>query len=163
MVLVKTLIFTILVPGMVTVIVPYALVSRYPARLPVPLGLFRYGGWILILVGAGMYLRCGWDFSIAGRGTPAPIAPPKELVVRGFYRYTRNPMYIGIITVLLGETILTSSLVQFIYSVIVFTFFYLFVVYYEEPNLRRRFGEPYERYFATVPRWLPSFRNRDTG
>jgi len=162
-VLVKTLIFTILVPGTVTGIVPYALVSRYPARLPVQLGLFRYGGWILVLVGAGMYLRCGWDFSIAGRGTPAPIAPPKELVVRGLYRYTRNPMYIGIITVLLGETVLTSSRVQFIYSVIVFTFFYLFVVYYEEPNLRRRFGEPYERYCATVPRWLPGFRNRDAG
>jgi protein-S-isoprenylcysteine O-methyltransferase Ste14 len=108
-----------------------------------------------------MYLRCGWDFSIAGRGTPAPISPLKELVVRGFYRYTRNPMYVGIIMVLLGETVLTSSLIQFVYTFIVFTFFYLFVVYYEEPNLRRRFGEPYERYCATVPRWLLSFRNKD--
>lgn len=163
MILFKTLIFTILVPGTVTVIVPWALVSRYPARLPVELGLLRYGGGILIVVGAIIYLRCAWDFSIAGHGTPAPIAPPEELVVRGFYRFTRNPMYVGVTTVLVGEFVLTSSLVQFAYASIVFVIVRTFVVYYEEPNLRRRFGESYERYCATVPRWLPIFFKKNAG
>jgi protein-S-isoprenylcysteine O-methyltransferase Ste14 len=160
--LIKTLFFTILVPGTVTVIVPYGLVSIYPARFPVQLGLFQYGGAILILVGVAMYLRCGWDFSTVGRGTPAPIAPPKELVIRGLYHHTRNPMYVGITTVLLGESILTSSLVLLVYTLFVITFFYLFVVYYEEPNLGRKFGESYQRYCATVPRWLPHLNRQTT-
>ena len=163
MVLFKTLIFTILVPGTVTVIVPWALVSKYPARLPVELALLRYGGGILIVVGAIIYLRCAWDFSTAGYGTPAPIAPPEKLVVRGFYRFTRNPMYVGVTTVLIGEFVLTSSLVQFAYAWIVFVIVRTFVVYYEEPNLRRRFGEPYERYCATVPRWFPNFWKKHAG
>jgi len=97
----KTLIFTVIVPGAVTVYIPYLLLSSPPA--PLPVGMSRYFGLLPMLFGTAIYFRCAWDFAFAGKGTPAPIDPPKELVVRGLYRYARNPMYVGILTLLAGE------------------------------------------------------------
>ena len=108
-----------------------------------------------MLLGASIYLWCAWDFTFAGRGTPAPIDPPKALVVRGLYRYMRNPMYVGVLSILVGEALFFESRTLFEYAAIVFIFFYLFVVLYEEPVLKQKFGEPYQRYRQTVPRWLP--------
>jgi protein-S-isoprenylcysteine O-methyltransferase Ste14 len=157
--LIKTIIFTILVPGTVTVLVPYWLLSSSPSP-PLRLGPFRYFGLIPILIGAAIYFWCAWDFTFAGRGTPAPIDPPKELVVRGLYRYVRNPMYVGILSILVGEALLFSSRTLLVYTVIVFTLFFLFVTIYEEPHLKKKFGEPYRRYCNSVPRWLPlSFKH----
>ncbi len=153
----KTLIFTILVPGTVAVLVPWMLLP-YSTRPSLPIGVFRSAGWVLILSGAGIYFRCAWDFAVSGRGTPAPIAPPEDLVLRGLYRFVRNPMYIGIVLVLAGEAVLLASLIHFGYSAIVLLCFHLFVVLYEEPNLQRKFGRSYENYCATVPRWIPGFR-----
>jgi len=154
----KTLIFTIVVPGTVTVLIPYWLLSSRPARPSWEFGVYRYLGVIPILTGAAIYFRCAWDFMFAGRGTPAPIDPPKELVVRGLYRYVRNPMYVGILTLLLGEAVLFESRALLEYAGWAFLLFYLWVLVYEEPALRRKFGESYQRYCQAVPRWIPRWR-----
>lgn len=124
MVLFKTLIFTFLVPGTVTILIPYWLMSSRAAQ-PLPLDAFRYLGAPPLLFGVAIYFWCAWDFTFAGRGTPAPIDPPKELVVRGLYRYVRNPMYVGILSILLGEALLFASQRLFEYTVVVFGFFSL--------------------------------------
>ncbi|HEV2915279.1 MAG TPA: isoprenylcysteine carboxylmethyltransferase family protein [Pyrinomonadaceae bacterium] len=155
MILLKTIIFTFLVPGTVTILVPYWLLSSRSAPLPMQFGIFRYCGAPLLLLGAAIYSWCAWDFTFTGRGTPAPIDPPKELVVRGLYRYVRNPMYIGILSILSGEALLFESRRLFAYTAGVFILYYVIVLLYEEPILRRKFGESYERYCKAVPRWLP--------
>jgi protein-S-isoprenylcysteine O-methyltransferase Ste14 len=155
MILIKTLIFTVLVPGTVTIVIPAWLLSSRSGPTPLELGVVRYSGVLPILLGAAMYAWCAWDFTFAGKGTPAPIDPPKELVVRGLYRYVRNPMYVGILSILIGEALFFQSGVLFEYAIIVFISFHLFVVLFEEPILKRKFGDSYQRYRQAVPRWLP--------
>ena len=154
MVLLKTIVFTFLVPGSVTILVPYLLLSSRPVP-PLELGPVRYFGTLPILVGAAIYFWCAWDFTFAGRGTPAPIDPPKELVVRGLYRYVRNPIYIGILLILLGEALLFASQRLFAYLAVMFIVYFLVVVLYEEPTLKHKFGESYRKYCKDVPRWIP--------
>lgn len=101
---------------------------------------------------------CIWDFARVGRGTLAPVDPPRQLVVRGLYRYVRNPMYLSVTTIVLGELILTRSIALLIYWAIWFAVVNAFVIGYEEPTLRRQFGASYESYRETVPRWIPTFR-----
>ncbi|HWP45479.1 MAG TPA: isoprenylcysteine carboxylmethyltransferase family protein, partial [Blastocatellia bacterium] len=90
-----------------------------------------------------------------GRGTPAPYDPPRRLVVSGLYRYTRNPMYVGIVTLLIGEALAFRSISLAIYSAAVWPLFHLRVIYYEEPKLRELFGQDYLDYCKKVSRWLP--------
>jgi protein-S-isoprenylcysteine O-methyltransferase Ste14 len=106
-------------------------------------------------MGAVTYLLCAWDFTFTGMGTPAPIDPPKELVVKGLYCYVRNPMYMGITFILLGEGFLFESAVLFLYAGFLLVCAHLFIVYYEEPTLRRLFGTSYESYCNSVSRWIP--------
>jgi protein-S-isoprenylcysteine O-methyltransferase Ste14 len=115
----------------------------------------QYLALLLLLLGTAVYLRCVWDFAVTGRGTPAPIDAPKVLVVRGLYRYVRNPMYVGVLLVVLGWSALFGSSALLIYAGSVGLFFHLFVVVVEEPILRRKFGESYEQYCSSVRRWLP--------
>jgi protein-S-isoprenylcysteine O-methyltransferase Ste14 len=152
----KTLIFTILVPGTVAVVLPYRLAASSGAWGPVAFGSLRYIGLLFIVAGALIYLWCAWDFAFTGKGTPAPIDPPKELVVRGLYKYVRNPMYVGVLWLVLGQAVWFQALPLFGYAAIVFLLFSAFVLFYEEPALRRKFGDAYERYCETVPRWLPN-------
>jgi protein-S-isoprenylcysteine O-methyltransferase Ste14 len=147
----KNLLFTIFVPSTVALYVP---VFVFPhAALEVSIG--NLGGAVLLFVGASIYLWCLWDFASTGRGTPAPIDPPKVLVVRGLYRYTRNPMYVGVLGVIFGWAWLFRDLPLAIYGICVATCFHLFVVLYEEPNLKRMFGSSYEEYCSRVARWVP--------
>jgi protein-S-isoprenylcysteine O-methyltransferase Ste14 len=122
------------------------------------LGPARYSGLMPLLVGLVMILRCFADF--VRRGTPAPYDPPRELVVAGLYRYVRNPQYVGVVLVLVGEALLTGMVVLFGYAAIMALGYHLFVRYYEEPTLGRLFGEPYARYREAVPRWLPRWPGR---
>jgi protein-S-isoprenylcysteine O-methyltransferase Ste14 len=104
----KNLLFTVLVPGTVAVFLPYWMVARSGQALTVdPVRLLLAGP--LMLLGATIYFWCLWDFAVTGRGTPAPIDPPKHLVVRGLYRYVRNPMYVGVLLVIAGWAALSAS------------------------------------------------------
>lgn len=154
----KTLIFTVFVPGTVTVLVPRLLLSSDFELASMKLRSLGFFGGIFILLGVLIYLRCAWDFTFAGKGTPAPIDPPKELVAQGLYRFVRNPMYLGVLLILFGEAMLFESRTVFVYAAVVFSFFHLFVVLYEEPALQRQFGVSYQRYCSAVPRWIPNFR-----
>lgn len=149
----KTLIFTVFVPGTVTVAIPYWLL---PAGAEFSLAGWRLIGLVPIALGAVFYLRCAWDFASVGRGTPAPIDPPKVLVVRRLYRLVRNPMYVGVLLILFGEAVVFASRVLVRYALVVWLLFHLFVIIYEEPTLKEKFGAAYEDYCKAVPRWIPA-------
>jgi len=150
--LLKVLVFTIIVPGTVAGYIPYVLL---PAGFVSRAEGLAVAGALPMGLGAAIYAWCVWDFAVAGRGTPAPIDPPQALVIRGLYRHVRNPMYVGVTLVLLGESALFRSLPLLIYASVVASGFHLFVVLHEEPALRRRFGAAYEEYCQAVPRWIP--------
>ena len=155
--LLKLLVFTLLVPCTFTLWLPrYFYLSVY--RTAIVWDAFSIGAVLLIALGIAGYLWTSLDFAFAGRGTPAPIDPPKELVVRGLYRYVRNPMYISVALVLGGECLLFRSWVLARYLAWCFAIFFLFVLFYEEPVLRSKFGPVYEEYCRDVPRWLPRLR-----
>jgi protein-S-isoprenylcysteine O-methyltransferase Ste14 len=149
--LLKNLLFTIVVPGTVAGYLPLAIAGgRPPAAGPV----FASGCAVLGL-GAAVYVWCVWDFAVFGRGTPAPLDAPKRLVVRGLYRYTRNPMYVGVLTAILGWAVVYRSPGMLLYAAAVGLCFQGFIVLYEEPHLERLFGREYQDYRARVGRWLP--------
>jgi protein-S-isoprenylcysteine O-methyltransferase Ste14 len=148
----KNLIFTIFVPGTVAFYFPCTIGRR---ALAVPsFGLGRIlPAAPLLLTGSAIYLWCLWDFATAGRGTPASLDPPRELVVRGLYRIVRNPMYLGVLLVIAGWLALFRILALLEYAAVVGLFFHGFVVLVEEPSLGRRFGAAYEAYCHKVRRW----------
>ena len=149
--LLKNVLFTVLVPGTVAVYVPLLIAeSRAPAS-----GLTLALALAVLIVGATVYAWCVWDFATFGRGTPAPIDAPKKLVVRGLYRYTRNPMYVGVLTVIVGWAIFFRTTDLVLYALAVGTCFHLFIILYEERHLTGEFGSQYESYRSDVARWLP--------
>jgi protein-S-isoprenylcysteine O-methyltransferase Ste14 len=152
---IKTLLFTILVPGTATVGVPYLLLLHAPAWSSFNLGPLRYGGVAPVIAGALGYLWCAWEFTFTGRGTPAPLDPPKVFVATGLYRVVRNPMYVSVLLVLLGEALLFESWALLAYALVFWGCAHLFVLYYEEPTLKKKFGLSYENYLLAIPRWLP--------
>jgi len=159
----RAAVFVVLVPGVVAGYVPYRLL-RTAGRLRVPeLTVWSAAGFVLSVVGGAVLLKCVWDFFAVGSGTLAPVDPPRRLVASGLYRHTRNPMYNGVLSLLLGDALMFGSAGLAVYAVFVFAFFHLFVVLYEEPALANRFGESYEAYSSSVPRWgftLHPYRQR---
>src|SRR5215813_7615194 len=154
MLFLRSIFFTILQPGTVTILIPYWLISSR-SNSAAPHQTLRYLGLPLIIIGTATLLWCIWDFFSSGRGTISPIDPPKHLVVRGLYRYVRNPMYVSVMTILLGEAIFFES-TAILFEAGVFIFLaHSFVVLYEEPVLQQKFGESYEGYKQTVGRWIP--------
>jgi len=150
----KASLFTLLVPGTVVVLVPYLLVTDTSLGAIDILGMSLVGLLPLVL-GAALYLRCAYDFAWSGRGTPAPIDPPAELVISGPYRYSRNPMYIGVLAMLAGEALLYLDLRLLSFLVVMAVIFNVFILGYEERALGRQFGDGYARYCEAVPRWVP--------
>ncbi len=151
MILLKNLIFTLVVPGTVGVYVPLLI-----AREQAPVSGSRFAiALTLLTAGGALYAWCVWNFAVVGRGTPAPIDAPKKLVTHGPYRLVRNPMYLGVLAVILGLAVLLQSAAVLGYAVGVGVCCHLFVVLYEEPHLRRAFGAEYENYCLRVGRWLP--------
>ena len=112
------------------------------------------------VLGFAVALRCVWDFGWTGHGTPAPMVPPKRLVIVGFYRHVRNPMYLGLVTGWIGLWIVfgNANLLAIATALAVVLGIHLFVILYEEPTLRRKFGTDYETYCRNVSRWLPHLR-----
>lgn len=147
----KVALFTVVMPGTFAGLLPVLIVRDRAvacgATLVLACGLFALG---LVL-----YLRSAWDFAAFGSGTPAPIDAPKRLVTRGFYRYTRNPMYVASLTVVIGWATLFGAAVLVAYAILLFVVFSLFIRLYEEPRLAREFGEEYATYVSRVGRWLP--------
>ena len=153
---IRTLIFTVFVPGFWTVMMPYWLLPR-PVRADVRGA--GAAGWLLIAAGIALYFACAfWGFAVRGRGTPMPLDPPKDLVVVGPYRIVRNPMYWSVAFVMLGEATVFHSvaLLQLVAAFAVGVI--LFVLLIEEPGLKAKFGGEYEQYCRKVPRWLPRIR-----
>lgn len=134
--------------------------SRVDFNWTNPLHLFA---GLLIASGAMLLLTCIYEFAARGRGTLSPVDPPTELVVRGLYRYVRNPMYLSVLTIVAGEIILTRSAALLWYWLAFFVAANLFVRAYEEPYLRSRFGESYERYLRDVGRWIPRLSRKREG
>ncbi len=151
----KNLLFTVLVPGTVAVYVPLRIAQDHSAAGGSTLAIAVAG----LVVGAAVYAWCVWDFATFGRGTPAPIDAPKNLVMRGLYRYTRNPMYVGVTAVILGWAALFRDGNLILYALVVGICFHLFILLYEEPHLLREFGSQYEAYRSSVSRWLPTPRS----
>ncbi len=149
--LLKTTLFTVVMPGTFAVLLPILLAGDRTAASGATLGLALF----LFAFGSVRYLRSAWDFAVYGSGTPAPIDAPKRLVVRGFYCYTRNPMYLAPLSLVIGWATLFGAVILVAYAVLLFVFFSLFIRLYEEPRLAREFGIDYAAYASQVGRWLP--------
>ncbi len=153
---VKASVFTLVVPGAVVVLVPYLLMTDASLGAIDVFGMSLLG-LPLIILGTALYLRCAYEFVLSGRGTPAPIDPPAHLVTTGPYRYSRNPMYIGPLVILIGETLLYGALPLLYFLLALAAGFHIFIVSYEERALGQQFGEAYARYCEAVPRWIPGW------
>jgi protein-S-isoprenylcysteine O-methyltransferase Ste14 len=153
----RSLLWTLLLPGMVAGYIPWRFygLSRVHIDATNPLTLLAL---FIIIAGVALLLACIWEFAARGKGTLSPVDPPKALVVEGLYRYVRNPMYLSVSSIVLGEALLARSPALLVYWMIFFVAANLFVILYEEPALRRRFGESYVRYQERVGRWLPRIR-----
>lgn len=152
---IKNLIFVVLVPGLVAGWVPLHWFGR-DAQWPA--GSWEPRHWLgaaIGAIGAGIVLHCVWLFAVKGRGTPAPIDPCKKLVHRGLYRWVRNPMYLGVLTVVASQMVFFWSWHIGVYLFCLMCTFQTFVVLYEEPALSSQFGAMYEDYRRDVPRWWP--------
>ena len=149
--------FLLLAPGTVAGLVPWW-ISRWQMQMPFwGFTPFRFIGALLIAAGIPVLFESFGRFALQGVGTPAPIFPTQHLVVKGFYRYVRNPMYVAIASVILGQALLLGNIRVLAYAIFVWLAFHLFVLIYEEPTLRKFFGAEYETFCAHVPRWLPRF------
>jgi protein-S-isoprenylcysteine O-methyltransferase Ste14 len=154
MLLLKNLLFTLIAPCSVALWIPY-LITRKDTPYS---GISLLIAILFFVIGAVFYLWCQWNFAKYGRGTPAPIDAPKKLVIRGLYKYVRNPMYVGMITALLGWLTLYHSWRLVRFTVFIWICFELFIIFYEEPHLRKIFGAEYEEYCAKVGRWFPKLK-----
>jgi protein-S-isoprenylcysteine O-methyltransferase Ste14 len=148
----------VLLPGLFAGYFPWRFFGLREVQLNLqnPVHVF---GLLCIALGGTLLATCIWEFARTGGGTLAPVDPPRELVVRGLYRYVRNPMYLSVTMIVLGEVLLTRSRELLMYWAIWFVGVNLFVIGYEEPTLRRRFGVAYDRYREEVGRWLPRFHS----
>ena len=150
----RSLVWTVALPGMVAGYVPWRYVGLAHATIsgrdPI-----QWVGLVLVVLGAGVLATCIWEFARSGRGTLAPVDPPKHLVVEGLYRYVRNPMYVGVTTILLGELAIAQTSALAVYCACWLVAVNLFIIGYEEPTLRRQFGASYEEYTKSVRRWIP--------
>ena len=147
----RNLVFTIVVPGLGGVWVPWWIMTRDG-------GTATPAAWEavpVIVAGAALYGWCVWNFAAVGNGTPGLWDAPRRVVATGPYRWVRNPIYIGALLVVLGEAWLFMSLPVLAYAGAMAVFFHLFVTGYEERKLSRRFGDSYLEYRRRVPRWIP--------
>lgn len=153
----RSLLWTFLFPGVFAGYLPWRFfgLDRVQVDWADPIHL---AGVMLVALGAALLGACIFEFARSGRGTLSPVDPPRHLVVRGLYRYVRNPMYLSVTTIVLGEGLLTRSVALAIYWAVWFLCVNLFVMGYEEPTLRDQFGDSYDEYTRRVPRWIPLMR-----
>ena len=155
-VLVRAIVYAALFIGFVLVYLPGRFLSWSGIVAPARTGVPQVAGMIVVAIGTAIALWCVFTFVFIGKGTPAPFDPPRKLVVRGPYRFVRNPMYLGAGMTLAGAALYYQSLPFLGYTALFFLATHLFVVLYEEPTLRRTFGDEYEAYCRRTKRWLPT-------
>ena len=154
----RSLLWVVLLPGVVAGFIPW----RYfhfrfnAARFDV----LTIAGLVCMTAGIALLAACVWEFARSGRGTLSPVDPPRHLVVHGLYRYVRNPMYLAVTAIVLGEAMIARSRDLVVYWAVFFLVANIFVIGYEEPNLRRRFGASYDEYTRSVRRWIPRLSAR---
>lgn len=153
---IRAVVFLLLFPGAIAGWIPWIVHTPRP-NLP----SMHSAGLLLVAIGWGVLLWCARDFARRGRGTPAPYDPPRALVTTGLYQYVRNPMYVGVLTAILGLAIWWWSPSVLTYAVGIALVFHFRVLIYEEPRLAESFASDFTRYRAEVPRWLPRLRNRN--
>ena len=146
--------FFVVAPGTVAGLVPWWISRRglETVTLEWPLQAL---GVLLIAAGALVLMYCFVRFAIQGLGTPAPVFPTRHLVVSGLYRFVRNPMYLAVVSVIFGQSLLFGNVRVLCYGALVWLAFHLFVFVYEEPTLRSTYGAAYQRFCGAVPRWIP--------
>jgi protein-S-isoprenylcysteine O-methyltransferase Ste14 len=155
--IVGSAVFLVIAPGFVAGLAPWW-ISRWrleAAFFGIP--LFRFVGGTLITLGVIGLLDSFVRFAVQGVGTPAPVFPTRHLVVSGLYRYVRNPMYVAVVSTILGQGFVLGNVMLLKYGGLVWLLFHLFVLAYEEPTLRASFGSEYKVFCAEVPRWIPRF------
>jgi protein-S-isoprenylcysteine O-methyltransferase Ste14 len=151
----RNLFFTIIHPGLVVGLIPYWLLSLSGNNsFRFRFNFYQYLGIPLFLIGLFVLLHCIIRFAVVGRGTLSPIDPTKKLVTSGIYRYTRNPMYLGVLMTLIGEALFFKSYHLGIYLLIMALIFNFFILVVEEPRLHEDFGDEYSHYRNKVRRWL---------
>ena len=152
----KTLLFTVLVPGTVAVLLPQLLAKWRPhPKLPIRSRPARLAGNLALVSGTVLYLHTTFQFGSEGGGTPSPTDEPEELVTGGLYSYSRNPMYVGVLLIILGQALRQRSVSILWWGVGMWLGFHNRVLRFEEPHLAEKHGEAYEQYREEVPRWFP--------
>lgn len=152
----RNFLFTILQPGIVAGLIPYLILGGHHviAVFEQSFGFRHYVSLLVFIIGFIILLTCIIGFAVHGRGTLSPADPTKKLVVQGLYRYSRNPMYVGVMLMLVGESVLFQSGTLWLYTGGIFIMFNIFIRYIEEPRLIRDFGSEYTDYRKRVKRWL---------
>jgi len=158
-VVIRALTYSALFVGFVLVFLPIRILDISGVTIDsIQWGGFRIAGACVVGAGSALALSCIVAFARLGEGTSAPFDPPRRLVVRGPYRYVRNPMYVGAFIALAGASLAYQSLLLLGYSLAFLLVAHLFVLGYEEPTLQRTFGSEYRSYCAQVARWIPRVR-----
>jgi protein-S-isoprenylcysteine O-methyltransferase Ste14 len=155
---VGSIVFFFVAPGTVAGLGPYWINGWRLAASPPGLIALQVAGAVVFLIGLAVVAECFARFATKGLGTPAPIAPTQHLVVSGLYRHVRNPMYVGVLAMILGQAALFADVRLVIYALAIWAAFHLFVVFFEEPTLRQTYGDQYAAFTAAVPRWIPRRR-----
>ena len=156
--LLGSFLFLVFAPGIIAGYMPYTMTHwRFE---PPFFGIvwLRAVGAAVVFGGVVILIDSFLRFALEGRGTPAPVVPPKELVVSGMYRFVRNPMYVAVLSIIFGQALLLGSTTLLVYAIALWVAFHSFVMLYEEPTLRMQFGRSYDVYCANVSRWLPRLR-----
>jgi protein-S-isoprenylcysteine O-methyltransferase Ste14 len=144
-------------PTLMAGVVPWLLTRWHADDAPLVLRLL---GVVLLVLGGLLVVEAFARFALEGRGTPMPWAPPPRFVAHGSYRYVRNPMYVGVVALILGQALLLGREILIAWAAVAAAIFHLFLVLHEEPGLRRRFGAEYDDYSRRVGRWLPRLSRR---
>lgn len=155
-VIIRTIVYGTLFIGLLLIYIPAQLLSWSGIVRPETIEAPQIIGMVVGAIGALIALWCVFTFATIGGGTPAPFDPPRRLVIRGPYRFVRNPMYIGAGLALAGAALFYESIALLVYLCLFFLVTHLFVIWYEEPTLRQNFREEYDTYCRRVRRWLPS-------
>ena len=159
LILLRALTYATLFVAFFLVIVPRRILATSGYVAGDSFGIVELAGLGLVGLGFALVLWCLMTFAFVGKGTAAPFDPPRRLVVVGPYRFVRNPIYIGAVIAMLGAAMVLWSWWLVLYALVVLIVTHLLVILYEEPHLRRVFGQPYEEYLRTAHRWIPTWRS----